>query len=59
MHGLTTQLRRLGLAQYPTNRVYDVGLSATIGTHYPHQLTRNLEISRIYKGFKSGEFYRS
>ena len=55
LHGLATQLARLGLAQHPAHGVHDVGLAATVGAHHPHQLPRQHEVGRLSKRFEARE----
>jgi len=55
LHGLATQLGRLGLAQHPAHRVHDVGLAATVGADHAHQLARQHEVGRFGKRFETRE----
>ena len=53
LHGLATQLRRFGLAQYPTHRIHDVRFAATVGPDHAHQLPGQQEVGRFGKRFEA------
>ena len=53
LHGLATQLGRLGLAQHPAHRVHDVGFAATVGTDHTHQLPGQHEVGRFGERFEA------
>ena len=44
LHGFATQFRGPALAQHPTHRVHDVGLTAAVRPHHAHQLPRQHEV---------------
>ena len=53
LHGLATQFTGTAFAQNPAHGVHDVGLSAAVGAHHPHQLARQQEVGRFDKGLKT------
>ena len=55
LHGLTTQLAGLALAQHPAHRIHDVGLAATVRAHHADHLPGQNEIGGLGKGFEAGE----
>ena len=56
LHGLAAQLTGAAFAQYPTHRVHDVGLSASIWAHHTYQLTGQDKVGGFCKRLKAGEF---
>ena len=58
LHGLTAQLRRLGLAQNPAYGVHDVGLAAAVRPHDTDQPPWQHEIGWLGKGLEAGELDR-
>ena len=56
LHGLTTQFRRLGLAQHPAHRIHDVGFAATVGANHAHQLPGQQKVGRFSKRFEASKF---
>ena len=53
LHGFTTQLGSLGLAQHPAHRVHDVGFATAVGPDHAHQLPGQQEVGRFSERFEA------
>ena len=54
LHGFAAQSRGARLAQYPAQRVDDVGFAATVGADDTHELTRQRDMGGIDEGLETG-----
>ena len=55
-HGIAPQFRRPRFPQHPSHRVHDIGFTAAIWPHHPHQLPRQGNRNRVGKRFETGKF---